>query len=127
MLVLYFYRSELLFWIDSEGNVLNIVNAAAADDDDEYLHGLKRRNYMRKLQQTKRQIGDVEYRLESRPRLYGYILPIYSVLLVTDANGTRRKVYDAGPWQYLQVLGFISIIVLLFVQTKNKDKIKQSP
>lgn len=115
-----FVRGDVLISVSPDGDILDIKNVLSTAGN---------REYSLYLSSKKRTVGDAIYMVRNNMGPFNYIAASYSQLLVINADGNEKIVYDVNIDQltktivvFILVLIFITIVVIGLVRTFVKLK-----
>ena len=105
-LVIYFVRSNVAMAVNHMGEVVEIQEIQNTPENNSYWNN--------HVLSNSRKIGDTEYSLKNNFGILNVFASSYSQLIVREANGEERILYDVNSAQLFNML-FMFICVLLTV------------
>ena len=105
-LVIYFVRSNVAMAVNHMGEVVEIQEIQNTPENNSYWNN--------HVLSNSRKIGDTEYSLKNNFGIFNVFASSYSQLIVREANGEERILYDVNSAQLFNML-FMFICVLLTV------------
>lgn len=102
----YFVRSDVIISLDLDGNILDIKSVQDTLDNNSYTNSL--------LYSTTRTVGDTTYLIRNDMGILNLIAVSYSQVVLIDANGEKRIIYDVNSQQLFKTL-VILVAIIVFV------------
>ena len=105
---IYFVRSDIIISLDADGNILDVKAVETTRENNTYISDL--------LYTTTRTIGNNTYQIKNSLGILDIVTVSYSQIVVTEANGEERLIYDVSS-QHLSktIVSAIAIGILIFV------------
>ena len=103
---IYFVRSDYLVTVDSDANIINIVEVQNTRENQKYS--------MYYLGGTERVVGDTKYTIRSDMGIFSFMQSSYSRLVKTSSDGTETILYDVNAILFAKRL-IITISVSILV------------
>ncbi len=99
--IIYFVRSDVVVAVDSAGKIAGV---------EEILDTTENIYYMNDLDDSVLNVGDTRYRIKNDIGILGIFAGSYSQVVVTEAGGEERIIYDVSDAQFVK-----AILIMLFV------------
>lgn len=103
---IYFVRSDYLVTVDSDANIIDIVEVQNTRENQKYS--------MYYLGGTERVVGDTKYTIRSDMGIFSFMQSSYSRLVKTSSDGTETILYDVNSILFAKRL-IITISVSMLV------------
>ena len=114
---LYYVRGNVILTVDSNGKIVEIRKV---------INSIESSRYSRQLESKERMIGDTTYSIQKNmgPLNFSIIFPSYTQLIVRDASGEERVLYDVRTQQIMKILlirAAIGLFVYFCLKQSNVD------
>lgn len=102
----YFFRSDVIISLDSDGNILDIKSVQNTMDNNSHRNSL--------MDSRTRTVGNTTYIIRNDMGVLNWIALSYSQIVTIDSTGTESIIYDVNSMQLKKTIASI-ILIYLFV------------